>query len=121
VPAPVGRWIPRAEGVECARGGAADFVAIRYHAGAVDVIASPPKDGPAKLWILLDDGWLSADALGADARLEPGGGSYVEVSEPRLYRIATGAGEHVLRLSPARAGLTLHALVFENPSGPGRP
>lgn len=119
-PVPVGRWIPRRDGLEAARAGAADFLAIRYHAGAASIVASPPREGPAKLWILLDDDWLPPAAMGEDARREPGGGAYVEVTEPRLYRVARGAGG-VLRLSPGRAGLVLHALTFEDPSGPARP
>jgi hypothetical protein len=112
VPYPVGWWIPRPQGIEAALGGAAQFLAIRYDAPRVAVVASPPARGSSRLWILRDEAWLSADALGADARLDSRGASYVEVDEPRLYFVARGGGEHVLKLSPEVTGLTLHALTF---------
>lgn len=116
MPIPVGRWILRRDGLEAARGGAAQFATFRYYAGSpgaggAGVVASPPPDGPARLWILRDDGWPPADALGEDARREPDGSAYVEVTEPRLYRVLRGGGRHVLRLSPERAGMTLHAIA----------
>jgi len=118
-PYPVGRWTLGAEGLTAARGGAANFLAIRYDSGKwglrrVGVVASPPRDGSAKLWVLRDDAWLPAFALGEDATLDARGASYVIVTEPRLYNVASGYGSHVIKLSPESPGLTLHELTFDN-------
>ncbi len=120
-PYPVGSWTLLADGLAAARGGAANFLAIRYADGRsalerVGVVASPPRSGAARLWILRDEAWLPADALGDDAMRDARGASYVEVTEPRLYILARGSGEHVLKLSPDAPGLTLHALTFDNTS-----
>ncbi len=112
VPYPVGWWIPNADGLTADRGGAATFVAMRYDAPRVYAVMSPPSPGAVRVWLLRDDAWIKPGALGADARLDPHGGSYVDVTEPRLYDISRGVGEHVIKLSPADRGLTLHALVF---------
>jgi len=110
--------VPRPEGLEASKGGAAQFVAIRYDAARVGVVASPPPVGASRLWILRDEAWLTPDALGEDARLDSRGASYVDVDASRLYRVTRGTGEHVLKLSPEDGGLTLHALTFEPRAGP---
>jgi hypothetical protein len=113
VPYPVGWWVPGPEGVAAHRGGAAQFVAIRYDAGRVGVVAAPAAGRTSRLWILRDEKWLAADALGEDARLDAHGASYIELDAPRLYFVTRGRGSHVLKLSPEDAGVTLHALTFE--------
>jgi hypothetical protein len=117
VPYPVGWWTPDADGVTAARGGAANFVAIRYDGGDVYAVLSPPPGGAARLWILSDDGWLPRGSLGEDARLDARGAAYVDVTEPRLYWIARSSGRHVLKLSPDQAGVTLHAAIIELNAG----
>ncbi len=116
VPYPVGRWTPDAEGLTAVRGGAAQFVAIRYDAARsgparVGAVMSPPREGPVRVWVLRDEKWLPREALGADARLDPHGASYIDVDESRLYLVARGGG--VFKLSPERPGLVLHAFTLE--------
>ena len=113
VPYPVGWWRPEADGLIAARGGAATFIALRYQGGALDAVISPPPGSHARVWILSDEHWLAADALGADAHLDPRGASYVDVDEPRLYRLTHAAGPHQIKLSPEAAGVTFHALLAE--------
>jgi hypothetical protein len=121
VPYPVGRWIPEGDGLRAGAAGAANFVAIRYDAARVWVVASPPASGSARLWILLDERWLDPQTLGADARIDAAGASYIEVDEPRLYTVTLAGGRHVLKLSPDVAGLTLHAVTFESDARHARP
>lgn len=109
---PVGSWRPLADGLESHRGGAADFVAIRYSAARAGVVVSPPGHGEARLWVLRDEKWPDAAARDADVSGDAGG-AWVNVTEPRLYWVDRGAGERVLKLSPDRAGLVIHAFVFE--------
>lgn len=113
VPYPVGWWAPRADGLEAARGGATNFVAIRYDAARVGVVVSPPAARTAKLWLLGDEHWLGRDELGADAKQDASGASYVAVGAPGLYLIARGQGERVLKISPDEPGTTIHAFTFE--------
>lgn len=122
VPYPVGWWTPDADGITAARGGPENLLALRYSGGALDAVMAPPAGGKARVWILRDEKWLDAASLGADARLDARGASYVDVDEPRLYSLARGEGEHVVKLSPDAAGITLHALVIDpaaQTAGPG--
>ncbi|MBI1796614.1 MAG: hypothetical protein HYR74_06130, partial [Candidatus Eisenbacteria bacterium] len=96
------------------RGGAETFVALRYDAGALWAVMSPPRDQPARVWILRDEQWPARETLGDDARQDSRGAAYVDVTEPRLYAIARATpGQHVVKLSPDARGLTIHALVLE--------
>lgn len=117
-PVPVGWWIPRADAVEAARGGAANVLAIRYDAGPVGLVMSPPATGGAKVWVLQDEKWLGPGDAGADVRYDSRGASYIEVAEPRHYAVARG-GAHVLKLSPDVAGVRFHAFTIE--AAPARP
>jgi hypothetical protein len=116
VAVPVGAWTPGADGLVSRRGGPADFVAIRYSAARVGVVASPPPGGSGRLWVLHDERWPGADAREADVAGDAGG-AWVEVTEPRLYWLARGGGEHLLQLSPDREGLTIHAFVLDGVRG----
>jgi hypothetical protein len=111
VPLPIGWWTPRRDGLEAARGGAANFVAIRYDAARVGVVMSPPAGSAARVWVLQDERWIPAGEEGGDVRFDERGASYVEVGEPRLYWIARG--KHVLKLSPDVPGTRFHAFLFE--------
>jgi hypothetical protein len=117
VPYPVGWWTPEADGLTAARGGADNLVALRYAGGALYAVISPPPGARVRLFVLRDEAWLPAAALGADAHLQSNGASYVDVDEPRLYELARGGGEHVVKLSPEAAGITLHALIVDPAMG----
>jgi hypothetical protein len=118
-PYPVGRWIVGADGATAERGGAENFIALRYHGGALGAVLGPGRSGPVRVWILRDDQWLPPSALGADGRLDGRGASYVLVTEPRLYALTReSAGKHVIKLSPDAPGATFYALTFE-PFAPG--
>ncbi|MEO5989911.1 MAG: hypothetical protein ABIU54_04650 [Candidatus Eisenbacteria bacterium] len=116
VPYPVGRWRAGTEGATSMRAGAADFVSIRYSAHRAAVVVSPPAGGTGRLWVLLDEHWPRSEEAGADVAFDGHGAAYIDVTEPRLYWLEQGAGERVIKISPATAGLTVHAFVFEDPS-----
>ncbi len=111
-PYPVGGWRSDKDGATSTRGGAANFMAIRYSAGRAGVVATPPPGATARLWILRDDRWPRADERGDDVTVDARGAAYVLVTEPRLYWIDRGEGERVLKLSPESPGVTLNELVF---------
>jgi hypothetical protein len=118
VPYPVGWWTPSADGVTASHGGAGSFVALRYESGGLGAVISPPHSGSDRVWILCDEHWLPAARLGADARVDSRGASYLDASEPRLYEIVNWPGRHVVKLSPEAAGVTLHAFVIEAHGSP---
>lgn len=111
-PYPVGGWRTGAEGLTATRGGAANFVAIRYSAGRAGVVVTPPPGRTARLWILRDDRWPRAEECGDDAARDGRGAVSVTVAEPRLYWIDRGEGERVLKISPESPGVTVNAFVF---------
>jgi hypothetical protein len=124
VPTPIGLWSLGSDGLTAARGGAQQWVALRYDAVPLAVVASAARGGSGKLWVLRDDAWLPRAVAGADVRFDARGGSYVEVAWPRLYDVVRADGHpHVVKLSPEEPGLTLHAFVFEPvpPVAPARP
>jgi hypothetical protein len=111
-PFPVGGWRTSAQGLIATRGGAANFVSIRYSAGRAGVVVTPPPGASARLWILRDDRWPRPDERDDDAVMDERGAVSVLVTEPRLYWIDRGEGERVLKLSPETAGVTINAFVF---------
>jgi len=113
-PYPVGRWRAGTEGAVSLRAGAADFIAIRYSAGRAAVVLSAPPGGSGRFWVLRDERWPRPEESGPDVAFDAQGAAYVEVTGPRLYWLEQGAGERVLKLSPAATGLTVHAFVFES-------
>ena len=122
VPYPVGTWSLEADGLRATRGGAQNYLALRYDGGPLAVVASPAAGRTTRLWVLRDDAWLAADALGSDARLDGRGASYVDVGSPRLYALCRDDGHaHTIKLSPDDPGLVLHELVFEPVPLPERP
>jgi len=111
VPVPLGWWTPRRDGLEAARPGAANLIAIRYDAGPVALVMAPPARGASRVWVLQDERWIAAGDAGEDIRFDSKGAAFVEVAEPRLYWITRG-GRHVLKLSPDDPGIRFHAFYF---------
>jgi hypothetical protein len=114
VPTPIGRWTLGADGLTAARGGAEEYVALRYDACPLAVLATGAGRSLTRLWVLLDGAWVPGDLAGADLRYDGHGASYVEVTWPRLYDVVRADGHmHVVKLSPEDPELALHAFVFE--------
>lgn len=112
-PYPVGRWIPGADGLTAARGGAENFLALRYDAGALGAVLGPAEAGAVKMWVLRDERWLARSEAGADVEFDGRGASYVTIREPRLYALTRETrGRHVIKLSPESPGATIYALTF---------
>jgi hypothetical protein len=112
VPYPVGGWRTGAEGITATRGGAANFLAIRYSAGRAGVVVTPPAGGSARLFILRDDRWPGLDERGEDVEAGNRETASVLVTRPGIYWIDKGKGERVLKISPETPGVTVNAFVF---------
>jgi len=121
-PYPVGLWKPTSEGVTAGRGGAENFIALRYDAGTLGAVMSPENGSTSRVWILRDEHWLEPEMLGTDVRVDGRGASYVDVDAPKLYELCRDSGgDHVVKLSPEKPGLTVHAITFEPVGEPPRP
>jgi hypothetical protein len=116
IPTPIGKWALGADGLSTVYGGPAQYVALRYDATPLAVLAATTTADRhvTRLWVLLDGGWVPGNLAGADLHYDGSDHSYVEVTWPRLYDVARSDGHtHVVKLSPENPGLTLHAFVFE--------
>ncbi|HTR96737.1 MAG TPA: hypothetical protein VMH61_02450 [Candidatus Acidoferrales bacterium] len=111
-PYPVGGWRTGVEGVLATRGGAANFIAIRYSAARAGVVVTPPAGGSAKFWILRDDRWQRPEERDEDVTADARGAGSVLVTEPRIYWLDRGTGTRVLKISPETPGATVNAFVF---------
>lgn len=91
-----------------------DYIAIRYHAIEVNAVIKPEKGESYKVWVKQDDRWVDSDDVGADLRFDEEGRSYLEITEPRMYRIIENAnyGTHELHLYSTSDGFGIYAFTF---------
>jgi hypothetical protein len=114
MPTPIGLWTPGADGLTAMHGGAAEYVALRYDASPLAVLAAAADRHTTRLWVLLDGASVPGNLAGADLRYDGSGQSYLEVTWPRLYDVVKPDGHvHVVNLSPESPNVTLYAFVFE--------
>lgn len=90
-----------------------DYIAIRYHAIEVNAVIKPEIGEPYRVWVKQDDDWLVPDDAGSDIKFDEGR-SYLEITEPRMYRIVNNAeyGTHDLQLSSTSDGFGIYAFTF---------
>jgi len=109
-----GKWRTDREGVTSA--GSQDEAVHRYHARSVYAVLSVenPKK-PVRVYLKQDDGSLKQNEAGVDVRFDSLG-SYVDVSEPRMYYLVQNPsfGSHLLTLEPQGKNLTLHSFTYGN-------
>lgn len=109
-----GKWITQQDGVTSAdKHGEAQ---LRYHARsayAVLSVENPKK--PVRVDLLQDGKPLASDEAGVDVHLDSHG-SYLEVSEPRMYYLVKNLafGSHLLTLSPEAQDFSLHSFTYGN-------
>ena len=109
-----GKWRTERDGVISA--GRQVTATIRYHArSAYAVLSLQNSKKPVRLLLMQDGKPLPQNAAGVDVRLDPQG-SYLEVSEPRMYYLVQNPefGAHLLTLEAQEKNLTLHTFTFGN-------
>jgi thiol-disulfide isomerase/thioredoxin len=120
-----GQWHSGPESLRHARATeeAADYVALRYHALEVNCVLKPESGKPARVIVTQDGKPVSTADRGADLRVGPGGETYLQVDEPKMYRIIKNAafGTHDLKLACAEEGLGVYAFTFVSCVAPERP
>jgi thiol-disulfide isomerase/thioredoxin len=109
-----GKWRTAQDGVSCADGeGKAE---LRYRGRSVYAVLSVqgPKK-PVRLDVLQDRKPLERSIAGTDVRFDSEG-SYILVSDPRLYYLVknTAFGSHLLTLRPQGGGIALHSFTYGN-------
>lgn len=109
-----GKWRTEPEGVISA--GKQDEAVHRYHARSVYAVLSVenPKK-PVRLYLQQDGKPLSHEEAGVDVSFDSEG-SYIEVSQPRMYYLVKNQlfGSHLLTLAPQDKNLTLHSFTYGN-------
>ena len=109
-----GRWITQQDGVTSA--GKSSEAELVYHARSVYAVLSVPNPKkPVRLDLLQDGKPLDSSTAGVDARSDANG-SYLEVSEPRMYYLVKNPafGSHLLVLKPETSDFVLHSFTYGN-------
>ena len=109
-----GRWITQQDGATSAAKNSE--VQLRYHSRSVYAVLSVPNPKkPVRLDLLQDGKPLDSSVAGVDAHSGPNG-SYLEVSEPRMYYLVKNPafGSHLLVLKPEASDFTLHSFTYGN-------
>lgn len=109
-----GRWTTQQDGATSAdKHGEAQ---LRYHARSVYAVlsvANPKK--PVRVDLLQDGKPLDPGDAGVDVHLDSRG-SYLEVSEPRMYYLVMNPAfaSHLLTLQPEASDFALHSFTYGN-------
>lgn len=109
-----GKWSTEHDGV--ISGGAQGKAELRYHSRSVYAVLSLEKtNSPIRAYIRQDGKPLAKDEAGVDVRFDSKG-SYIEVSEPRMYYLVknTKFSSHLLTLEPQAPGFDLHSFTYGN-------
>src|SRR5262249_43807264 len=113
-----GLWKDNPDDFEHARASAQpkDDIGIRYRGAEVYVVMNLKSGKGAKVYVTRDGKPIPARQRGVDVKAEPGGRTYIEVQEGRMYYAIQGedAGAHLLRLSPLQAGVAVNSFTFGN-------
>ena len=109
-----GRWRTETDGVISE--GTNVSSTLRYHARSLYAVLSVnnPKK-PVRLYLEQDGKPLDKSNAGVDVKFDDKG-SYVEVSEPRMYYLVKNPefGAHIIRLTPDARGFDLHSFTYGN-------
>jgi len=109
-----GRWITQQDGATSAdKHGQAQ---LRYHARSVYAVLSVANaNKPLRVALLQDGKPLDPDQAGVDVGFDSRG-SYLEVSEPRMYYLVRNLafGSHLLALAPDAGDFVLHSFTYGN-------
>ncbi len=109
-----GKWLTAHDGVTSkVRDNSA---ALRYHARSVYAVLSlSGTTQPVRVYLLQGGKPVESTSAGVDVHTDAKG-SYVEVSEPRMYYLVKNPAfsAHLLTLEPQAPGFTLHSFTYGN-------
>lgn len=111
-----GPWVNERQALRHAQpsGELNDYILIKYHAIEVNAVMKPEGEPKFRVVVLQDGKPLAQDDKGEDIRYDEHGQSYVQVDEPRMYRIAYNKkyGKHELKLTSTSPGFALYSYTF---------
>jgi hypothetical protein len=89
-------------------------ILLRYSAQDVAAVFSADGDRPLEVEVRQDGEFLSQENRGSDVKMLRGGRSVVSVGEPRAYQLVRNRehGEHLLKLTAQRGGISLFCISF---------
>ena len=95
---------------------ATDYVAIRYHALECNAVIKPEGSKPFTVFIFQDGKPLPKADAGADIQYNDQGQSFIQVAEPRMYRLTKNAkfGSHDLRMATMSPDFGLYSFTFSS-------
>ena len=91
------------------------YLALKYSARSVNAVLTSDSGEPYQVRVTVNGEYLTEDNKGGDVVIGPDGESYIEVTDPRLYRIVehpTWEGSQVLRLSSKSDDFGLFSFTF---------
>ena len=109
-----GKWLMARDGVTSAS--KQTKTELRYHARSVYAVMSVDNlKKPVRIAVLQDGKPLRQNEAGVDVHFDAQG-SFVEVSEPRMYYLIKNPelGSHLLTLQPQERGFALHSYTYGN-------
>jgi thiol-disulfide isomerase/thioredoxin len=95
---------------------ATDYIVIRYHALECNAVIKPEGGMPFAVFIFQDGKPLPKTDAGADIQYNDKGKSYIQVDEPRMYRLTKNAkfGYHDLRMATMSPDFGLYSFTFSS-------
>ncbi len=90
-----------------------EYILLRYSAFSVNLVMRSRDKKPARVYVELDGQPLPEDMAGEDVKYEKGK-AYVQVDEPRMYRLVDSDAYHkgVLKLKTATDNIEMYAFTF---------
>ena len=92
-----------------------DYLALKYSARSVNAVLTSESGEPYQVRVTVNGDYLTEDNKGADVIIGEDGESYIEVTDPRLYKIVehpTWEGSQLLRLSSKSDDFGLFSFTF---------
>lgn len=112
-----GQWAAMSEFLEYTSGKAEGYLEIFFKGVEANAVLKIADNGPAvKTYVQLDGLNIDKEKAGEDVQWDAEGHSYVEVSEPRMYRLVK-ANKYIkarLKLSPVDRAFRIYAFTFGN-------
>ena len=91
------------------------YLALKYSARSVNAVLTSDSGEPYRVRVTVNGDYLTEENKGADVIIGEDGESYLEVTDPRLYKIVehpTWEASQILRLSSKSADFGLFSFTF---------
>jgi len=111
-----GSWWNKVQSLRHARQdpGLEDYIALQYHALSVNAVIGPIKGSPYNVYVKQDDAFIKPEDMGEDLKVDIEGKTYLEITEPRMYRIIKNSkfSNRLLKLYSASDAFEIYAFTF---------